>query len=567
MAYHAKYSDLSKDQLSLILQGLTLQPVNKEAEKYLKYKPKSGFSSTPTPPVGFYKALNPDAREQTLAEKDKNGKLEDTHIAIPFRFACGVMGKIVNRHITFPRVFDEGLDRPYFAITLLERQVDVAKELYQQLCKYSTTIMGLPPGWGKTIVGSWLWHMTATVLCVLIPATALITSWLNTMNLCFPRMKDRVWVVGQTQMPENVAIIICMNERYMHVPEFIRKQVGCLIIDEAHLFCTRGNVDCLLYFTPKFVIGMTATLERENDGMEVMAHAICGTHGVFKISDKPHTVIRLRTFMHVPEETNARGKDYGKMLQKLSVLQERNNQILEIIWNNRHRKFMVLTKLVEHAKYLVTAISSMGIQCASLYGNQKTYSDSPVLVGITKKIGTGFDEAQFCPDYGGKGSDVLIFCFSVRAKASYEQQRGRIRAENGIIIYLVDENDAPKKHFKELKPWMIETNGTIVEMDYSPGAIRLPALPEKVVRQTASSTAAAQPQYAQPQAQPSTVQTQAVYNTSTFPYSSQAYASGHGNIYVVQQTTPLTYQSQISSQSVISLPLPPPPGSFPITSQ
>jgi len=476
MAFYAKLSDLTNENITLIHRVLTMQPVNKEAEKMKKYHSSSSKNIRAPPPIGFFKVIDLNKREKTVEEINGAaiGSIESSHVSIPFRFACGLLKKMVNRDIVYPKVTERGMDRPHFAITLKENQVEIAKELYQQLATYGATTLGLPTGWGKTIVGAWLWHMTATILCVLITRTALIRSWLNTVKLCFPGLIDRIWVVGDTLMPSDPAIIICMVDRHTHVPEYVRKQVGCVIIDEAHLFCTPNAVDCLLYFTPKFVMAETATLERENDGMEIMIHAMCGTHGVFRISNKPYTIYRLRTFMLVPEEKNFMGKDFNKMSQKLSLLQERNNIIFDIIWRNQHRKFIILTKFTEHAQYLTSAINAAGIKCASLFGNQKSYSDSPVLVGNRQKMGTGFDEAQFCSDFADRGSDTLIFTYSVKQKANFEQERGRLRIENSIIIYLVDENDAPKRHFKNMVPWIIETKGKIVEVDYTPGAIILP---------------------------------------------------------------------------------------------
>ena len=491
MATAIKFSELTENQMRLIAQALTMQPVDAAAEERKKWKSAANKNTKPLNPIGFFKVVdsvsqsNISSETTTTFDVVKNTTVavadpKNAVVMIPFRFACGLLGRMVNRDISYPKVTEKDYDRPIFTATLREYQIEIAKELYQQLAAYGSTTLGLPPGWGKTMAGIWLWHMTATVLCILVTRTPLIESWLTTIRSSVPGLMNRVWVVGETPMPSDSvggpAIIICMNLRYAHIPEHVRVGIGCLIVDEAHLFCTPGNVDCLLYFTPKFTILETATLARD-DGMEQMGHAMAGSHGVFRISDKPYTVLKLRTLMCVPEEKNGFGNNFGAMTEKLCKLPDRNRIILDIVYRNPHRKFMLLTRRTDHAAYLASCFATMNIRCATLYGSQSTYSDSPVLIGTMSKIGTGFDEANFCPDYSGKGSDVMILCGSIKKWQSFEQQRGRIRERDGIVIYLVDENAASKRHYKDMIPWITKTNGQIVESIYSgDGSVLLPEL-------------------------------------------------------------------------------------------
>lgn len=61
----------------------------------------------------------------------------------------------------------------------------------------------------------------------------------------------------------------------------------------------------------------------------------------------------------------------------------------------------------------------------------------------------------------------------------YEQFRGRVmRCAAPIVIWLQDDNSTTKKHFEGLKPWIAETNGTIVNSHYMPGSLTLPPPPE-----------------------------------------------------------------------------------------
>jgi len=64
--------------------------------------------------------------------------------------------------------------------------------------------------------------------------------------------------------------------------------------------------------------------------------------------------------------------------------------IYPVQFNN---KFILLTRLTEHANNLSNWLNVSGISSDTLVGNKSTYKDSKVLVGNIGKIGTGFDEA------------------------------------------------------------------------------------------------------------------------------------------------------------------------------
>jgi hypothetical protein len=46
------------------------------------------------------------------------------------------------------------------------------------------------------------------------------------------------------------------------------------------------------------------------------------------------------------------------------------------------------------------------------------------------------------------------------------RNRGRCRSENMNVGFLFDNNKKCRQHINELKPWIKETNGTIIEVDF-----------------------------------------------------------------------------------------------------
>ena len=386
---------------------------------------------------------------------------DKTYLRLPFRFACGFFGRMMNRDRVYPEVDFK------FAIPLRPHQIPVVQEAYAQMYTYGTTQLSIPTGFGKSFMSVYLAGATRTVTAVVITIQALTDSWLTTFQTAFPDLKDRIWVVGEEKMPDNPAMIIFMYGRYEKIPEHIRKQIGCLIIDESHLHCTISRVPALLALEPKYVIGLSATPERD-DGMERMIYSITGTHMVERLSENDYKIIKLKTDIKIPEERTMYGVNYAKLVNDQAEIMERNIIPVNIVNSFPTRKFMILTKTKEHVEALEKLFEYYKIPCDSLYGSKKKYTETRVLIGTISKISTGFDESTKVDNFSGVKIDTLILMTTLKKPTVLKQAFGRVvgRAENPRIVYLVDNNAVCKRHFNECKDLAERTKGEIVEFDY-----------------------------------------------------------------------------------------------------
>jgi hypothetical protein len=277
-----------------------------------------------------------------------------------------------------------------------------------------------------------------------------------------------VWVVGDKEPLECPDVIICMNKRTHLVPEEWRLSIGTLILDEAHLLCTRTNVEpLLLTVRPSRIVAISAILERD-DGMHAMIQSMTGPHGVYCISRAPHVVYRLNTKMRPGGPGGPGGPRGGHsgVCTGLDELPERHEMIAELIAGNRRHKTLCLARVKSHIPNLSVAIERRGLRCASFYGNKKKYVDADVVIGTGSKMGTGFDEKNACSTFNGQPLNMLIVVHSVKKWQLYEQWRGRVmRSPNPIIVILVDDVDMSRRHFDMLRPWIEETGGHIRDIE------------------------------------------------------------------------------------------------------
>lgn len=471
MSTIVKISDLTQNQIDNIVEELSIVPFNSREETMRKRGQIDKFSQTKQSPITMFIT-----------------NIEDGTISLPFRFACLFLGKKCNLNIDHKK-----LKETEFMVDLRSEQIPIMEEITEQLKKYNSTTLGLRPGIGKTILGALVIYLKGLAGIIFLTRKLIGDAWVATFTMCLPNLK--VWFVGEetihykkkeipNEMPD---IIICMNERYLKIPKEYLSKVGITIFDEAHMFCTRSNVECLLCTQPKYVILETATLARSDDKMERMVQKIAGEHGVFRTPNIQFVTYNINTGIYVQEEKNSHGLDAQKLYKALSEDQSRNNLILNIVKNNPHRKFMLLTRTKGHVEMLSKIFSENNMLHDTMYSNKKSFNDSPCLIGTIPKMGTGTDEARACKDFKGQASDTLIFCLSVKKTEVWEQVKGRIMrcaapvnkdgqviaGKTPAVIWLNDRNGMVKSHFKGLKQWINETNGKIVDLEYYPDEVIL----------------------------------------------------------------------------------------------
>lgn len=437
------------EQVNNIIKLLTLVPMDKEAEEKKKWKfAKKGFQT----------------KKEVIPMFQYDYIEGNRFLRVPFRVACALNeGKLVNRDREYPKVEYK------FAGNLLEHQVSIVQEAYTQMYNYGTTSLNIYTGGGKTYMSAFLLAQTQCIACVFLNLQTLIKSWENTFLAAFPDLKDRIWIVGEKYVPENPAIIICMDQRATQIPDHLRRKIGCMIIDEAHLFCTISKVPTLLYLEPKYIICNTATLNR-NDGMEVMMHSIVGTHGVTRASVKPFKLFKVKTNIHIPEEMGKNGLEYSKFVNEQADCMERNLIAMNIIHGNPGHKFMIFTKTKKHVDNIATLCQHYGIEYDTLYGTKKKFEDKNVLLFSIGKTGTGFDlSAALGEAFSGVTPDTLILMTTIKAEPKMKQVLGRVlRSATPRFVYLIDRNEVTKSHFRKTKQMFLESMAEIVEVDYNP---------------------------------------------------------------------------------------------------
>jgi len=434
MATVVDLKTLSPDAKQLIRDNLIFTPQVKNS----RYQTKKG-------PISFY-------------------QVENGSVRLPYLTGSAILGTVPNLDLSHRKIDIE------FTGRLRDYQIDVEAEAYQQLETYGTTTIGLYPGFGKTALGAHLACRLNLLTLILCHREILLRQWQATFTSF---TTARVQIVEKPIAEEDwnqPDIIICMDERVQIIPESIRNQVGFLLIDEAHAFCVPSRLKAILAFTPRFICIETATLERDDDEMHVLMYALVGTHGVFRESERPFHVYKIRTDIQPDRTYMADGTlNYTDLMQKTLRDPSRNQRIVDHVLANQHRKIMILTLFVEHAFQLHSLLQERNVDADYLCGRKKTYRPCQTLIGTCSKIGTGFDASSACLSRDGTPNqpfDLLLLVCSIKKYSMLVQNVGRIfRAHFPIIIQFVDADPIFENHWRKARTWYRKRNGTVIETD------------------------------------------------------------------------------------------------------
>lgn len=428
MSCYIKKSELTGNQKERILADLLVKPIEKKT-----YNANKSYYKEETP-AKFY-------------------IVDEFGIYLPYAYSAGLLNRHINHEKKYPEI------NLTFTAVLRENQIPVYSETINFLKKSGTIIIKVPPGFGKTMLGSKLIVDSHLKAVVILHRELLINQWLGTFRESIKEYK--VWVVGAEPEPTSEPdIIITMNERVDNIPKKLIEQVGIVIIDEAHCFCTEKMSGSILKFSPKYVIAETATPNPGN-GMGKMINLLCGNNMVERIIDKEFSVVKYETGIeHETVQNKQGGLDWSFLLKKVIECPIRNQMIVDIVDANKNNKILILTARADHVRILKGLLVHEKVD--TFFGNKKTYNDSRILIGTMSKIGTGFDEKNACDDFNGVRIDLVILATSIKDESLLEQNVGRgFRSDSPVIYDLVDKNKVLQNHYYCRKKWYDSVSGTI----------------------------------------------------------------------------------------------------------
>ena len=338
------------------------------------------------------------------------------------------------------------------SIKLYDHQEEVLSKLdIDRSSNINTQLIVLPTGSGKSQIiledlkKNYIKDNIKHIL-ILCPTIRIINDW-----------KDRVNVLNDYTID-----IVSYNKAYKDHLKYDRNYYDYIVFDEAHHALSNNNKMLLSYYTPKYLIGLTATDYR---GDLQKLETIFGTYEVNlsieeAINNNIISNIRCFRIKSNIDLSNIRfnGKDYNySELEKSVIVDSRNLLIVNTILKyfspqiDYFKQGIIFCVNKEHTIRLAKLLNENGIKAAAVYGGNKNndiifsnYTNKNIQFLCTcQLISEGWDSPQ---------TEVVVMARPTLSKTLYVQQigRGTRKYKGKECLYVIDIVD---NYESKLVPW------------------------------------------------------------------------------------------------------------------
>lgn len=337
-------------------------------------------------------------------------------------------------------------------VKLYKHQENILKELNHNRAQgVHTSLIVIPTGTGKSqiaiedMIDLYKEHKIHNAL-IMVPSKRIESDWLK-------RIKS---IHGLSIKIE------FYNTVFMHRLEHHPDDYDYILFDEAHHAQAANCRKTLAYFTPKYLVGLTATDERLDHKKLEEVFGQYERQMTLKEAVDEDIITNIRCYRLKSNidlsEVRYNGKDYNYSdLNKTLVVESRDELIVETIVKyfspreDFYKQGIIFCVNKDHTKRLEKLFSKTDIIAKAVYGGQKQsekifkdYEDKKVQFLLScQLISEGWDSPQ---------TEVVVMARPTLSKVLYTQQLGRgVRKYPGKeCLYVIDVVD---EYTAELKPW------------------------------------------------------------------------------------------------------------------
>lgn len=226
------------------------------------------------------------------------------------------------------------------------------------------------------------------------------------------------------------------KDEYLNEEYFSKDYFDYIIVDEFHHAVSNNYKKIIDYFTPKFLLGLTATPERL-DSKDVFA--LCDYNMVYEVRLKDAInkgwLVPFRYYGIYDETVNYEDIDYkngkydDKQLEEALMLNKRGELILNHYLKYNSKRAMGFCTSRHHAEYMAKVFNENNIPSAAVYSGEKgEYSEERNIA--LSKLTSGELKVIFSVDMFNEGLDVpaidmVMFLRPTQSPTIFLQQLGR----------------------------------------------------------------------------------------------------------------------------------------------
>lgn len=351
------------------------------------------------------------------------------------------------------------------------------QQAVQTILQSDIGVLQAPTGFGKTLVAMNVMVARNTNTLILVHNKALLKQWQQRLTSYLAPLNDN----QKQRFLANVEIATYQGlvDKTSYTVKPLAFDYGQVIIDECHHVSAPNYMQILNEIAPKYVLGLTATPERQDghhpivfmQAGQVVFHAKT-TLATDTFTEKQAICQILDTQFPKDLLQSEQRVQVSQLLTYLADCEMRNQTIVKDVATaiQQQRNPLVLTERKNHAQYFLQALSQFGYHCVLLTGGMKTkylqqqtqnLETADVVIATGKYIGEGFDMPRL---------DTLFLALPISWKGIAIQYIGRIERsypdKNKVQVFdYIDENHSVLKKMFQRRSKAYRSLGDQIEMN------------------------------------------------------------------------------------------------------
>lgn len=223
--------------------------------------------------------------------------------------------------------------------------------------------------------------------------------------------------------------------------------IGTIIVDEAHISTVTLFTECLLHISPRYLVGLSATPDR-NDGLHSLFNLYFGDTKEFitRHEVKDFTVYKLQTkyepnvrYINIMGETRL---DWNEAVRSVEENPALWKEVAELAVKHYTSKIIILCNRNALANGVYNLLVEWEADVELLIGSKRKYNTKArILVAGIKKGGVGLNDPE------------LTMAIIASDVTDVRQIEGRVRTTNNIIYHLVHNYKTFENHWVDCEKW------------------------------------------------------------------------------------------------------------------
>ena len=290
----------------------------------------------------------------------------------------------------------------------------------EYILKKDFSIFVAPPGFGKTFLGAKAIEKRGVNTLVIVNKNMLLDQWIERFVQYFDYSKKDIGFLGKSKNKLNQTLDIATMQSLKNNTDII-KNYSFVIVDECHHIPAVTFEKIIKKFQGKYILGLSAT-PRRKDGMEQLLFHQLG-YISYEVKNKRTTTNRLKI---IESDIIGDVDSFAELLEQITINEQRNQLIIDLIKEYQNRTILVLTDRIEHIENLELLLKYEGIDFVSIHGSLKKdeqikrmndINNAKVVLATTSFFGEGIDFAHL---------NTIIFTMPISYYGRLVQYLGRI---------------------------------------------------------------------------------------------------------------------------------------------